>query len=408
MSERERPDQDARPTERERFLYSDTLNLIRERLQQQAQDILRSYGVFRGALPAFQVLIFRGGRRLLGFYQPQPHRICIREALVYGNYEPILGHVLRHELAHLAAYVHDGELAHGPAFRRWCSRLEIPGAAGCRLEGVLDDHTATRLISNDTVQELQPAARRLAARVRKLLALGSSPNQHEAELATAKANQLLQQYNLNLLGAQEPHELQLHAVEAWAGKRLGSEVKIISGLLGEFFFVFPLIEPGDGTRRLLLYGEEANIEIAEYVFEYLMRVFHELRREHGVGRASGGGEVAFYAGLGEGLGKKLRAAQAAGLAAASEAPPESRFPNNSQAPARPNTAEREGALTTVKHRNEELTSRLVFGGELRVQRGRGSRYHKNDIFSAGLKAGARIAIHPGLKGNLRPPRLRGR
>ncbi|MFN2311007.1 MAG: SprT-like domain-containing protein [Spirochaetia bacterium] len=397
-------------TERERFLYSDTLNLIRARLQQQAQDILRSYRVFRDPPPAFEVLIFRGGRRLLGFYQPQPHRICIREALVYGNHEAILGHVLRHELAHLAAYQHDGELRHGPAFRRWCSRLEIPGAAGCRLEGVLDNDTAAALLENDTARELQPAARRLAARVRKLLALGSSPNQHEAELATAKANQLLQQYNLNLLGNQDPEELRLHAVEVWAGKRLGSEVKTISGLLGEFFFVFPLIEPGEGSRRLLLYGEEANIEIAEYVFEYLLRVFQELRREHGVGRAHGGGEVAFYAGLGEGLSRKLRTAQASDLAATSAAPgapPGGGAPSATPGapPAQRGNADTAAALMSVRHRTEELTSRLVFAGELRIQRGRGSRYSKNDIFSAGLKAGARISIHPGLKGKLGQSRL---
>ncbi len=388
MTEAERPTDRQRVSERERFLYSDTLNLIRGRLQQQAQDILRSYRVFRDPVPPFQVLIFRGGRRLLGFYQPEPHRICVREALVYGNHEAILGHVLRHELAHFAAYHHDSELGHGPAFRRWCSRLEIPGSAGCRLEGVLEGDSATRLIHDDTARELQPAARRLASRVRKLLALGSSPNQHEAELATAKANQLLQQYNLSLLGAQNPDDLQLHAVEAWAGKRLGSEVKIISGLLGEFFFVFPLIEPGDSQRRLLLYGTEANIEIAEYVFEYLLRVFRELRREHGVGRASGGGEVAFYAGLGEGLGHKLRASR-----------------TGQQESATAESVALETALISVRQETEEHTSRLVFGGKLRVQRGRGSRYRKNEIFSAGLKAGANISIHPGLQGHLRPRRL---
>ncbi len=396
-------------TEREQFLYSETLNLIRARLQQQAQDILRSYRVFRDPLPTFQVLIFRGGRRLLGFYQPLPHRICIREALVYGNHEAILAHVLRHELAHLAAYQHDGELSHGPAFRRWCSRLEIPGAAGCRLEGVLDSDTAAALIDHSAARELQPEARRLAARVRKLLALGSSPNQHEAELAAAKANQLLQQYNLNLLGTHEPQEFCLHAVEVWTGKRLGSEIKVISSLLGEFFFVFPLIEPGEGSRRLLIYGEEANIEIAEYVFEYLLRVFRELRREHGVGRANGGGEVAFYAGLGEGLGKKLRAAQAADLGSPGDTPAAARHASVTDRPMTgvPHSAKgvnTAAALVRIRKRTEELTSHLVFKGELRIQRGRGSRYRKNDIFSAGLKAGARISIHPGLKGDSGPPR----
>lgn len=151
------------------------------------------------------------------------------------------------------------------------------------------------------------------SKVKKLLALSESPNEHEARSALAKAQALMLE-----------HELSMAEVESYdpeAGKyeeqvvREGSpimpyETHFAGGVIQEFFFVevFTRTVRSERTERLLFFGKPGNVETARHVFEYLAQTFRrlwdEFRTEHGLTSKEA---RSFYAGLVDGLTAKLRA-----------------------------------------------------------------------------------------------------
>ena len=128
--------------------------------------------------------------RRLGCWDParEEIRVSRRFALERGWDE--VRELLRHEMAHqLADQALDGgaETSHGPAFREACRLLGAhPGASGefvplgARLDGDAD-----------------PGRARVLARVHKLLALASSANRHEAELALLRAREFARRHHVD-------------------------------------------------------------------------------------------------------------------------------------------------------------------------------------------------------------------
>ena len=134
--------------------------------------------------------------------------------------------VLEHEMAH--QFVDEvlgirDETAHGETFRRICAERGIDGRAG-----------GAPIPSTDAAADT--AGARTLDRIRKLLALAASSNQHEAEIAMRRAHELMLRHNIEHVAARESagYEVRHLGDPLRRTNRVETEVML---LLGDYFFV---------------------------------------------------------------------------------------------------------------------------------------------------------------------------
>lgn len=209
--------------------------------------------------------------------------------------------VLRHELAH--QFVEEvlgvrDEPPHGPTFQRVCAERAIDPRAVGRPEAVEGD----------------PETARMVDKIRRLLALAGSPNQHEAELAMRRAQELMLKHQLSLGSAERRYVFRHLGTPA---RRKSAAEGYVGGLLAEHFFVeaiwVEVFDPREGvTKRVLeVCGSPANVDMAEYVHAYLMQTAERLWREaRAASRLRPGDRAAFMAGVIGGFADKLKGARA--------------------------------------------------------------------------------------------------
>ena len=209
--------------------------------------------------------------------------------------------VLQHEMAH--QYVDEvlgvqGEHPHGDTFRQLCAALGIDARATGRPAPAAGT---------------PPAPDRVLVRVRKLLALAASCNQHEAESAMQRAHELMLRHNLDAADAADERRFEVRHVGD--PTRRGSQIEsAVVGLLTEFFFVrairVPAYLPRAGRRGHVyeLSGTRANLELAVYVHAFLLRTAERLWTERRADpRVRGRDRLAFQTGVIRGFHDKLRA-----------------------------------------------------------------------------------------------------
>lgn len=162
--------------------------------------------------------------------------------------------VYYHEVAHQIVselFRVPGAQPHGEAFERACKLLEIPMQTTFRPRGSGKD----------------PVRRR----IEKLLALGQSNNQHEAEKALSKAHELSLRHNLSV--QPEVHSYSFRLVGP-AKKRLPRYYHAVSNIVADFYFVRYIANCYQSrlgiVRQIELYGTLENLDSAEYVFYFLV------------------------------------------------------------------------------------------------------------------------------------------
>jgi hypothetical protein len=170
--------------------------------------------------------------------------------------------VLQHEMAH--QYVDevlrvDDESAHGETFRRVCAALGVDArAAGAPQAGPGES----------------PEIDRVLQRVRKLLALAASANQHEAESAMRRAHELILRHNVSAAAA-EARDFETRQVGDPSRRGTAVEAAVVV-LLTECFFVeairVPVYLPRAGKRGAVyeLAGTRANLDLAVHVHHFLL------------------------------------------------------------------------------------------------------------------------------------------
>ena len=254
----------------------------------------------KGALRAPVLAIEPLGSRL-GAWDAQTRTLSI--SLRHLEEDPWFAVVetLRHEMAH--QYAHEvlgarDERAHGGAFRQACHQLRVSPAASGDGGGSPEDPLA---------RERQ----RVLGRVEKLLALADSPNAHEAELAVAHARRLLLAHNLSELDLEE---------RAFGVRQIGRTTRrkhlyeyLLANVLAEYFFVktiwtwtYDAVRDAEG-KVLQIHGTPTNLDMAEYVHEYLLTVAEQLWRVHKAERGirSNRDRLQFHAGVMEGFESTL-------------------------------------------------------------------------------------------------------
>jgi hypothetical protein len=164
------------------------------------------------------------------------------------------------------------QTAHGPAFRRVCSERGIDArASGAPAE------TAGAEANREEHSALEKIAR--------LLTLANSPNEHEAQAAMAAAQRLMLKYNLDVSARSSQRDYCYRHVGTPSG-RVYEAPRILALILSEHFFVetiwVPVWRPLEGKRGSVIEvcGTRANVELADYVHDFLTHTSERLWREH--------------------------------------------------------------------------------------------------------------------------------
>ena len=330
--------------------------LVRELVLEWAH-INRLY--FREGLRPPQVVLVPT-RGHLGRWHRETRTLEISRPLVLEQPWGVVLEVLKHEMAH--QYVNEtlgetSESPHGPAFRAACARLGIDAAAAGMPSAPRDEET------------------RIVERIARLLALAESPNQHEAEAAAAAAQRLMLKHNLEVRRDAAARGYGWKHFGAPTGRVTESE-RILAMVIGKHFFVdviwVPVYRPLDGKRGSVLEacGTPANLEIAEYVHDFMRATAERLWDEHKTAHGIPGNKDrrTFLAGVMTGFAEKL-------------------------------------GKSAAQHKAEGLVwvRDADLGGYLRtrhphVRHVRHAGAQRNEAFSHGRQAGRGIVLHRGVRG----------
>lgn len=311
-----------------------------------------------------------------GRWWPERRTIVIAARLVRQHPWEVVLNVFRHEMAHqLVSESHGPAPAHGELFARACQRLGVPPeyrSAG----GVLpDSHPLPDLLD-------QAHPRAMLEKVRKLLALSESANEHEALLAMRKARQLLEQHRLPAPGEQ----FDCCSLVIDLGRRkMASHHRAIAALLMEHFQVEVVLADTydaaacENRKCLDLIGRPGQVKVAEYIFHFLENRLRHLWENQRRARPGGGrtGANSYRLGILKGFREKLAGAKEAGAGPV-------------RAPSRPDLCP---VRLTDPERERFLACRYP---RLRTSRGRSITLDP-EHYRAGREEGRRLELRAGLE-----------
>lgn len=243
-------------------------NIVLE-LNNEHEHACRMYKVY---LRPIGIMLFDSENRW-GEFDELTRTISISRKLVQNHpWHQVIG-VLRHEMAHQlvseSRFSSRGiDCPHSERFREACKRLGIPeqfSKAGFDLQGSeLDWRNEKR----------DEATEKILEKVRKLLALAGSSNEHEALLAMDRVRELYAKYNLESAKADADRAF-VHHVICDGKKRMQAWHQKTIGILVEHFFVkvitFRQYNAKNGERdfAMELIGTRENVMMAEYVYYFL-------------------------------------------------------------------------------------------------------------------------------------------
>jgi hypothetical protein len=249
-------------------IYSNTINTFITKAKNWTKDILanemklqvrRNRFEFNGYLIPIHIIVFEHPSQL-GRFEPHTYQVGLNKNLMLFAKDSVIKDILRHELAHLICFLKHGAVAaHGEEFKAICNQYGFSkdiSKASAELES-LNENKEGDLISE-----------KLLNRVKKLMALGSSSNPHEAQMATAKANELLLKHNLNSLSESHHDEEEVCLKRVLSAKRSNAKMHAVYEIL-HCFFVQPVFSHGKGQVFLEVIGSRVNVELADYVANYL-------------------------------------------------------------------------------------------------------------------------------------------
>lgn len=263
----------------------------------RAEQLDACSGRFRGLRPAALRLT---DAAVLGRWIPRERTIEIQRRFAIERPWCEVVEVLRHELAH--QYVHEvlgvrDEPPHGPTFRRVCAERGVDARAAGLPRAPAESKSG-----------------RVVEKIRKLLALAGSSNQHEAELAMRRAQELMLKHQLSDEVARGRYVVRQLGTPR---RRKSSAEGMIGGLLAKHFFVQAIWAraympwAGCDGSVLEICGTEENVAMAEYVHAFLMQTLERLWKEARTSRPelSGRDRSAFMCGVVGGFMAKLEGAR---------------------------------------------------------------------------------------------------
>jgi len=221
--------------------------------------------------------------------------------------------VLRHEMAHQLVAEEgrsNDRTPHSEPFKEACRRLGVP--AQYARAGV--DLQSCSLDWRDEPRD--EAVEKILDRVKKLLALANSSNEHEALLAMARVRELYAKYNLEH-AARVSSEAFVHSFITHGKKRMQSWERRTISILSEHFFVTVLIfrqfdaKTREAVHALEIIGTRENVLMAEYVYHFLLEQTESLLKtaSQSGAKLAGPQRKSFRLGVLDGFARKLKSAE---------------------------------------------------------------------------------------------------
>jgi predicted SprT family Zn-dependent metalloprotease len=242
------------------------------------------------------------GKNRLGYWTSNNKTISVSRYLIEKNPWEIVLEIFKHEMAHqYVSEYFDNSDRHGQGFKTACKTLGVHPvfvASGCNQEQIE--------VFRGTLPE---KAQKMLRRVEKLLALGQSSNESEAQAASKKANYLLNKYNLDRIARDETDSPDIKYLYLRSNKkRMESIEKQILSFLEQYYFVNCIIatiydvKTDEEYKAGVLIGNKEALVVAEYVYRFLLNTSKELwrdfRKKHSGQRT---GKVAFDLGFMKGI-----------------------------------------------------------------------------------------------------------
>ncbi|MBF0196375.1 MAG: DUF2786 domain-containing protein [Planctomycetes bacterium] len=204
------------------------------------------------------------GSSRLGYWDKQKRLISFSRQLLQEEAWFKILVVLKHEMLHQfidESMGLDSTQPHGPVFQAMSQKFSIESHEEVGLSGESSAPQANTLILD---------------KIRKLLSLAQSSNLNEAETAMNKANELMLKWNLDHSALAEKQQLvYLHLGETG---RVSLAQKMLANILGTFFFIEAIwvmsysVKKAKWGRVLEICGLKENVEIADYIYSYLLNV----------------------------------------------------------------------------------------------------------------------------------------
>jgi hypothetical protein len=285
--------------------------------------------------------------------------------------------VLKHEIAHqICSEIHRrDDIGHGSLFREACTRI---GLAPAFHRPSADLAQGLHTIPSGSTSTRQ--GRHIIDKVRKLLALGGSDNEHEAALAVRRATELLARHRLDFDALAEEAKLEHRTINTGI-QTLPAHRRTICAILEACFSVrvicASLYDPHKNVslRTIEVLGREEQVAIAEHCYHFLENRLQTLWNKN---RSSftGSGRIAkksYYLGLLAGFRQTLERSQTTAPADLSSTPP-------SGLPAR--------------RVQQALENFVAFHfPRLRTMRRQGGAFH-NAAYQEAIAAGRKLTLHP--------------
>ena len=278
-----------------------------EALGREKESKLKAEGIING--PLFRGICIAPALEegKLGYFSPSDLSIVISEDAVISCSGDTVRNIFLHELAHAVDWSISGAISgHSVLFRQYCRMLGTdPGFEKSRVRtGISADRSRKE-------------------KIRKLLALSSSPFENEAAEAIRKAQKLM------LEGSTEAEERVIYTSELYEAKRLPFWTRELAWYASSSSGVYSIIVPRDDSRVITIHGSVEEIELAIYIFDYIISASdQEIRRMRREGRAVSRGS--FICGAVDTLSEKTRGQT------------------------------EEGALIAIGRENEELAKALIY------------------------------------------------
>lgn len=287
------------------ILHSETLHAFLRHAERVAKEILENDCSLKTNRTRFMMgetswplnlVCFEGDSRW-AYFDARFYQIGINTRLVGQLKDSVLRDLLRHELAHYLTQIYYGEVqAHGPEFHAVCQRYGWPTEVARASGDLFAEHAAR---TGDLVSDA------LVEKVKKLLALATSDNPHEAELATLKANQLILRHHLGRAQL-EDSEAELCVLTVMKSGRKSALMVAIYDILTHFM-VKPLLHYGKGEVRLEVIGDRSQVRLADYVAGFLQRELEQLWLRSGLKGMRA--KNSFFTGIARGYRAKLESAR---------------------------------------------------------------------------------------------------
>lgn len=238
----------------------------------------------------------------LGSWNKTSRTISISKNAIQTYLWDAIHEIVKHELAHMyqSDVLHSNGTSHDKSFQKACDVI-----------GVHPAYRHSNVVPG-TNGELSTEAQKHYAKIKKLLSLASSSNEHESQLAAQKAHELIIRYNLEHVEQNSTDDDCDYVMLTNGTKKIPIWSKMIANILNHHFCVRVIstsryVAESDSEERVIeLCGRRENIAIAEHCYHFLHatcdRLWKIYKEEH---NAPAKHKRSYLVGLMNGLKDKL-------------------------------------------------------------------------------------------------------